>query len=160
MPSYIKATRPVIDIFKMDGYFPDSPRTAAEKQYQVAFRFRYMYSGVAIFITLYPNLYCRQKCAVTNFVIFKVRVTTSRQKLAAVPPTSRTLLFGASLHVRTAQNVITLTCLCVLQNWLGRELVSTCMSYSKCLYCIKCSVGSFISSAVPLLLPHKLYRIV
>jgi hypothetical protein len=25
LPSYIKATRPVLDIFKMDGYFPDSP---------------------------------------------------------------------------------------------------------------------------------------
>ena len=24
--SYIKATRPVLDIFKMDGYFPDCPR--------------------------------------------------------------------------------------------------------------------------------------
>jgi hypothetical protein len=26
LPSYIKATRPVLDIFKMDEYFPDSPR--------------------------------------------------------------------------------------------------------------------------------------
>jgi len=33
-------------------------------------------------------------------------------------------------------------------------------SYRKCLYCIKCSVGSFICSAIPLLLPQKLYRIV
>ena len=27
LPSYIKATRPVLEIFKMDGYFPYSPRT-------------------------------------------------------------------------------------------------------------------------------------
>jgi hypothetical protein len=26
LPSYIKATRPVLEIFKMAGYFPDSPR--------------------------------------------------------------------------------------------------------------------------------------
>jgi len=25
LPSYIKATRPVLEIFKMVGYFPDSP---------------------------------------------------------------------------------------------------------------------------------------
>jgi hypothetical protein len=27
LPSYIKATRPVLEIFKMAGYFPDGPRT-------------------------------------------------------------------------------------------------------------------------------------
>jgi len=27
LPSYIKATRPVLEICKMPGYFPDSPRT-------------------------------------------------------------------------------------------------------------------------------------
>jgi len=27
MPNYIKATRPVLEIFKMAGYFPDSPRS-------------------------------------------------------------------------------------------------------------------------------------
>jgi hypothetical protein len=27
LQSYIKPTRPVLEIFKMDGYFPDSPRT-------------------------------------------------------------------------------------------------------------------------------------
>ena len=26
LPSYIKATRPVLEILKMAGYFPDSPR--------------------------------------------------------------------------------------------------------------------------------------
>jgi len=26
LPSYIKATRPVVEIFRMAGYFPDSPR--------------------------------------------------------------------------------------------------------------------------------------
>ena len=26
LPSYIKATRPVLEIFRMVGYFPDSPR--------------------------------------------------------------------------------------------------------------------------------------
>jgi len=26
LPNYINATRPVLVIFKMDGYFPDSPR--------------------------------------------------------------------------------------------------------------------------------------
>jgi len=26
LPSYITATRPVLEIFKMDEYFPDSPR--------------------------------------------------------------------------------------------------------------------------------------
>jgi len=26
LPSYIKTTRPVLEIFKMAGYFPDSPR--------------------------------------------------------------------------------------------------------------------------------------
>jgi hypothetical protein len=26
LPSYIKATQPVLEIFKMDGYFPDSLR--------------------------------------------------------------------------------------------------------------------------------------
>ena len=29
LPNYINATRPVLVIFKMDGYFPDSPRRAA-----------------------------------------------------------------------------------------------------------------------------------
>ena len=29
LPSYIKTTRPVLEIFKIDGYFPDSPRTSA-----------------------------------------------------------------------------------------------------------------------------------
>jgi len=28
LPSYIKATWPVLEIFKMDGYFPDNPRTS------------------------------------------------------------------------------------------------------------------------------------
>jgi hypothetical protein len=28
LPSYIKATRPVLEIFKLVGYFPDSPRTS------------------------------------------------------------------------------------------------------------------------------------
>jgi len=27
LPSYIKATQPVLEIFKMDGYFTDSPHT-------------------------------------------------------------------------------------------------------------------------------------
>jgi hypothetical protein len=27
LPSYIKATRPIPEILKMVGYFPDSPRT-------------------------------------------------------------------------------------------------------------------------------------
>jgi hypothetical protein len=27
LPSYVKATRPVLEMFKMAGYFPDSPRT-------------------------------------------------------------------------------------------------------------------------------------
>ena len=26
LPSYIKATRPILEIFQMAGYFPDSPR--------------------------------------------------------------------------------------------------------------------------------------
>ena len=30
LPSYIKATRPVLEIFKMAGYFPDSPRSVRE----------------------------------------------------------------------------------------------------------------------------------
>ena len=29
LPSYIQATRPVLEIFKMPGYFPDSPRIAS-----------------------------------------------------------------------------------------------------------------------------------
>jgi len=29
LPSYIRATRPVLEIFKMAGYFPDSPRVSA-----------------------------------------------------------------------------------------------------------------------------------
>jgi len=29
LPSYIKATRPVLEIFNMAGYFPDSPRMCA-----------------------------------------------------------------------------------------------------------------------------------
>jgi len=34
MRSYIKAMRPVLDILKMAGYFPDSPRTCTSfKQY-------------------------------------------------------------------------------------------------------------------------------
>jgi len=32
LPSYIKATRPVLEIFKMAGYFPDSPRTLLAQQ--------------------------------------------------------------------------------------------------------------------------------
>jgi hypothetical protein len=31
-PSYIKATGPVIEIFKMDGYFPNSPRKKEMKK--------------------------------------------------------------------------------------------------------------------------------
>jgi hypothetical protein len=31
LPSYIKATRPVLEIFKMAGYFPDSPCTRKVK---------------------------------------------------------------------------------------------------------------------------------
>jgi hypothetical protein len=31
LPSYIKATRPVLEIFKMAGYFPDSPRKITSK---------------------------------------------------------------------------------------------------------------------------------
>jgi hypothetical protein len=30
LPSYIKAMRPVLEIFKMAGYFADSPRTMLE----------------------------------------------------------------------------------------------------------------------------------
>ena len=30
MPSYMKATRPVLKIFKMDGYFPEILRTFGE----------------------------------------------------------------------------------------------------------------------------------
>ena len=69
LPSYIKATRTVLEIFKTAGYFPDSP--------QVALQFRYINSAAAKFIIPCPNLNCRQKRAVTNFVIFKVRKTTS-----------------------------------------------------------------------------------
>jgi hypothetical protein len=32
LPSYIQATRPVLEIFKMAGYFPDSPRTLLAQQ--------------------------------------------------------------------------------------------------------------------------------
>jgi hypothetical protein len=32
MPSYIKATQPLLEIFKMAGYFPDSPRTSAAEK--------------------------------------------------------------------------------------------------------------------------------
>jgi hypothetical protein len=31
LPSYIKATRPVLEIFKMAGYFPDNPCTREVK---------------------------------------------------------------------------------------------------------------------------------
>jgi hypothetical protein len=31
LPSYIKATRPILKIFKMVGYFLDSPRTQVSK---------------------------------------------------------------------------------------------------------------------------------
>jgi len=30
LPSYSKATRPVLEIFKMAGYFPDKPRTVPQ----------------------------------------------------------------------------------------------------------------------------------
>jgi len=30
LPSYIKATRPILEIFKMDRYFPDSLRIYKE----------------------------------------------------------------------------------------------------------------------------------
>jgi len=32
LPSYIKATRPVLEIFKMSGYVPDSPRNPHDKR--------------------------------------------------------------------------------------------------------------------------------
>ena len=32
LPSYIKATRPVLEIFKMAGYFPDSTHTSSVQQ--------------------------------------------------------------------------------------------------------------------------------
>ena len=35
LPGYIKATRPVLEIFKMDGYFPDRPRIIQQLFYCV-----------------------------------------------------------------------------------------------------------------------------
>jgi hypothetical protein len=35
-PSYIKATRPVLEIFKMAGYFPDSPRIQNRRGFEKA----------------------------------------------------------------------------------------------------------------------------
>jgi hypothetical protein len=32
LPSYIKAMRPVLEIYKMVGYFPDSPRIYTDRQ--------------------------------------------------------------------------------------------------------------------------------
>jgi hypothetical protein len=35
LPSYIKATRPVLEILKMAGYFPDSPRMCLVVRHRV-----------------------------------------------------------------------------------------------------------------------------
>ena len=43
LPSYIKATRPVLEIFEMAGYFPDSPRVCHLRF--VCWRFRLWSSG-------------------------------------------------------------------------------------------------------------------
>ena len=54
LPSYIKATPPVPEIFKMTGYFPDSPRT-----------FLYMYISVLKFWTwkmLWPFGDFKKRC--------------------------------------------------------------------------------------------------
>jgi hypothetical protein len=37
LPSYIKATRPVLEIFKMAGHFPDSPRHNCAMQMKMCF---------------------------------------------------------------------------------------------------------------------------
>jgi len=34
LPSYIKATQPVLEIFKMAGYFPDRPRSWSENKFR------------------------------------------------------------------------------------------------------------------------------
>ena len=34
LPSYIKVTQPVLEILKMAGYFPDSPRICSQNEYQ------------------------------------------------------------------------------------------------------------------------------
>ena len=41
LPSYIKATRPVLEIFKMAGYFPDMARIADEKVLKIGSKFRW-----------------------------------------------------------------------------------------------------------------------
>jgi len=35
LPSYVKATRPVLEIFKMAGYFPDRPRIVRRTSYHL-----------------------------------------------------------------------------------------------------------------------------
>jgi hypothetical protein len=49
MQSYIKATRPVLEIFKMAGYFPDRPRTTCHK---ILFFYEYPTFEVLVFIHL------------------------------------------------------------------------------------------------------------
>jgi hypothetical protein len=52
LPSYIKATQKVLEIFKTAGYFTDNP--------EVVFQFRYINSAAAKFIIPCPNLYCNK----------------------------------------------------------------------------------------------------
>jgi len=56
LPNYIKATRPVLEVLKMAGYFPDSPRTPSFGTYSVpVFR-----------LLLHDDyLYCNKICIVT-----------------------------------------------------------------------------------------------
>ena len=55
LPSYIKATRMLLEIFKMAGYFPDSPRTCYFVQCYLPWRCR-------TFNTLYKSAWTRGIC--------------------------------------------------------------------------------------------------
>jgi hypothetical protein len=70
------------------------------------------------------------------------------------------LLFGASLHKRMAQNVITSDKFIRLTKLAWERACVHVYELQKVSLLHKCSVDSSICSAVPLLLPHKLYRTV
>jgi len=55
LPSYIRATRPVLEIFKMAGYFPNSPRTSPQPWLHMRCRFAQLVKE----LTELYNMWCQ-----------------------------------------------------------------------------------------------------
>jgi hypothetical protein len=58
LESYIKATRPVLEIFKMAGYFPDSPRTDIRRNHKKFSRHGDLATGICDLWSLLLSHFC------------------------------------------------------------------------------------------------------